>query len=117
MNSWIGSRSMENDNRSNFRTFIRESELNAAGPARIWLIADEHQATIDDGYFLVTMNDSLPFTSFPGARHAGGYDLVFGDAHVESIRLRDPASKVGPAGQIADNNADWQRLKAMTTVK
>jgi hypothetical protein len=119
MNSWMGSRSMESENRGTYRTFIRESELNAAGPSKLWTIADEHEVTIDDGCFLVTMNDERPFASFPGARHARAYGLVFGDSHLESIRLRDPASQAGqpPAAQISDKNLDWIRLKEMTTVK
>jgi len=115
MNSWLGGRSMEMDNYAGYRTFARESELNSAGPPRIWVLADEHEATIDDGYFLVTMNDSRPFASFPGARHAHSYGLNFADAHVESIRLRDPSSQLN--GQINDRNTDWVRFKAMTTLK
>ena len=115
MNSWIGGRSMEQDNRGTYRTFLRESELNAAGPSKIWMIADEHEATIDDGYFLVTMDDGRPFASFPGARHARSYGVNFADAHVEAIRLRDPGSRA--AVQISYKNIDWQRLKDITTVK
>lgn len=115
MNSWIGSRSMESDNYARYRTFTRESELNTAGPAKIWFIGDEHEATIDDGYFLVTMNDSRPFSSFPGARHGRSYGLNFADGHAEAIRLRDPTSVIGR--QITDKNQDWLRLKDITTVK
>jgi len=115
MNSWLGSRSMEMDNYARYRTFTRESELNAAGPARIWCLADEHTSTIDDGYFLVTMNDMRPFASFPGARHGRSYGLNFADGHAEAIRLRDSTSLVG--SQITDRNQDWVRLKNVTTVK
>jgi len=115
MNSWIGSRMMESDNYARYRTFTRESELNAAGPAQIWYLADEDEFTLDDGYFLVTMNDFRPFASFPGARHGRNYVLNFADGHAEAIRLRDPSSL--PGGQITNKNQDWLRLKNFTTAK
>src|ERR1039458_9112945 len=58
MNSWVGSRYMEtHPYHTGFRTFVRESELPAAGPAMLWVMADEHEASIDDAWFLVTMDD------------------------------------------------------------
>jgi prepilin-type N-terminal cleavage/methylation domain-containing protein len=117
MNSWMGSRYMETDSRTNgFRTFVRETELAAAGPSRLWLLADEHEATIDDGFFLVTMDDARPFASLPGNHHNFGYVLNFADGHVENYKLRDPAS-VKPGAQVSASNSDWQRLKQVTTVR
>jgi type II secretory pathway pseudopilin PulG len=115
MNSWVGGRSMELENRDGYRTFTKENELTAAGPSKIWVIVDEHEATIDDGYFLVTMDDSRPFASFPGARHSRSYGMNFADAHVESFVLRDATSEA--AAQVSKLNQDWVRLKGMTTVK
>ena len=118
MNSWMGSRYMEqNYGQENYRTFVRESELSAAGPARLWSIIDEHEVTIDDAWFLVTMNDSAPFASFPATRHERAYVLNFADGHVESYKLRDPNS-IEPAlgSKFTRQNADWLRLKQITTV-
>jgi hypothetical protein len=117
MNSWAGGRSMENENRAGYRTFSRESELTAAGPSKIWILADESETTIDDGYFLVTMDDSRPFVSFPGARHARTYGISFADSHVEAVRLRDSSSLPGAQSQYMKPNSDWERLKNMTTRK
>src|SRR5262249_25915373 len=91
MNGWAGSRYMESAYpNAKFRTFLRESELAAAGAANIWLIQDEHEASIDDAWFLVTMDDTRPFANFPATRHASAYDSNFGDGHVELTSLRDP---------------------------
>ncbi len=66
MNGWIGSRYMETYPRTRgFRTFVRDSELSAAGPATIWVINDEHETSINDAWFLVTMDDSRPFARLP----------------------------------------------------
>lgn len=117
MNSWIGSRYMETRTQTNgFRTFIRESELGMAGPATLWLIIDEHELSIDDGWFLVTMDDSSPFASFPATRHEHGYELNFADGHVEGRKLRDPNTRFAGA-QIGPRNADWLALKQVTTIR
>ena len=117
MNGWIGSRYMETHPRpSGFRTFVRESELSTAGPAMIWVIADEHEASIDDAWFLVTMDDSQPFASFPATRHERSYGLNFGDGHAEFYKLRDPKTQ-SPASQANPYNSDWQRLKQVTTIR
>jgi len=117
MNGWIGSRYMEAYPRTNgFRTFVRDSEIAAAGPATIWVIADEHERSIDDAWFLVTMDDSRPFASFPATRHKGSYGLNFADGHAEFFKLRNPESQI-VAGQISMSNPDWQRLKQVTTIR
>jgi prepilin-type N-terminal cleavage/methylation domain-containing protein/prepilin-type processing-associated H-X9-DG protein len=117
MNGWMGSRYMDmGAYREAFRTFVRDSELAAAGPGRLWLIIDEHEASIDDAWFLVTMDDRQPFASFPATRHARGYTLAFADGHVETYKLRDPNTPP-TAGQVNAYNSDWTRLKQVTTIR
>ena len=116
MNGWMGSRYMETAAYGEgYRTFVRDSELAAAGPAQLWVIMDEHEGTIDDGWFLVTMNDRQPFASFPATRHQRAYGLSFADGHAEVYKLRDPNTQFA-SGQISPENSDWQRLKQVTTV-
>ena len=79
---------------------------------------DENETTLDDGWFLVTMDDSEPFASAPATRHQRSYGLNFADGHAETYRLRDPSSQFSVAqAQIGARNADWIRLKLVTTVK
>ncbi|MBC8094248.1 MAG: hypothetical protein H7Y43_00400 [Akkermansiaceae bacterium] len=117
MNGWVGTRHMETfQNQRNFRTFARESETSVKA-SLLWTIADEDAATIDDSFFLVTMDDSQPFASFPGARHRGSYVLSFIDGHVEAWKLLDQSFKSGgPQGGGNRNGVDWIRLKQATTV-
>lgn len=117
MNGWIGSRFMESYRATGgYRTFVRDNEISAAGPANIWVIADEHEASIDDAWFLVTMDDSRPFASFPATRHERSYGLNFADGHAEFYKLRDPMT-VGVGVDANPKNSDWQRLKQVTTVR
>ena len=120
MNGWMGSRCMASQGRKGgFRTFARDNELVASRPAALWVIADEHPASIDDAWFLVTMDDSQPFASCPATRHDRGYGLNFAYGHAEVYHLRDPASHAletgGDPRQVSAQNADWLRLKEVTT--
>jgi prepilin-type N-terminal cleavage/methylation domain-containing protein len=115
MNSWIGSRQMEAELQSReYRTFLKENEITAMGPSRLWVLADEHEESIDDCWFLVTMDDSKPFASFPAARHQRGYCLNFADGHAEFYKLRDPKT-LTPASRVGTANLDWVKLKQVTT--
>src|SRR5689334_18119395 len=116
MNCWMGSRYMERTYPQNYRTFVRESEVSSAGPSKLWSIIDEHEASIDDAWFLVTMDYSMTFASFPAMRHDHGYVLNFADGHVETHKLRDPTTPnpvLSPQGgyQVGKQNLDWMRLK------
>jgi prepilin-type N-terminal cleavage/methylation domain-containing protein len=113
MNSWMGSRRMENSsNRGSYRTFVRDSETAAAGPASLWVMIDQHENSIDDGWFLVTMDDSRPFADFPTTRHQRGYALNFADGHTEAHKMLDTLDR---PGWISPKNSDWVRLKQITT--
>ncbi|HWQ93188.1 MAG TPA: prepilin-type N-terminal cleavage/methylation domain-containing protein [Clostridia bacterium] len=120
MNGWMGSRYMQSaSNDLRFRTFIRDSELASAGAALLWVFMDEHPVSLDDGWFLVTMDDSRPFASVPGMRHDFAYTASFADGHVEGSKMRDPTSaRLGVGGNRASpNNSDWLRLKQLTTIQ
>ncbi len=119
MNGWMGSRTNNTSaygaaNGGDFRTFVRDSEITAIGAAaRLWVFSDEDPSTLNDGWFQVTMNDSQPFASFPGIRHARGGGVNFADGHAQIFKLRDPASV--PGKQLSYYNSDWLLWKQMTT--
>ena len=118
MNSWMGTRYMETESGATakgYRAFMRENELALAGAATLWVVMDEHESTIDDGFFLVTMDDSRPFASFPGNRHNNAYVLNFADAHVSAQKMRERDAR-GYSQNYA-NSPDWGRLKEMTTIR
>jgi len=120
MNGWVGSRQMETSPYTGgYRTFLRDNELAAAGAAKIWVFIEENEATIDDGWFLVTMDDSRPFASGPAIRHNQSFDLAFADCHVDAYKLRDPETlrMTSDALQVSPRNYDWLRLKDVTTIR
>lgn len=120
MNGWMGSRRMESATREpRYRSFVRDTELALAGAATIWVQMDEHEVTINDGWFEVTMDDSRPFASFPAMRHQRGYCLNFADGHAELYKLRDSSTQLPSNSQtaVSASNSDWLRLKQITTVR
>lgn len=123
MNCWIGSRYMnlginqtQIQPEQGYRTFILESETATIGTSGLWTIADEHEATISDPWWLVTMDNNKPFASFPATRHARGYNLSFADGHVERWNLLD-RNTVSPGIQVSTVNSDWTKLKQFSTTK
>jgi prepilin-type N-terminal cleavage/methylation domain-containing protein/prepilin-type processing-associated H-X9-DG protein len=123
MNGWIGGRSMETDffqGQKGYRTFVKDTEIAAAGPSRLWLMIDEHEVTIDDGFFPVLMDDSAYSWSLPATRHQNGYSLSFADGHTELFKLRGAAVKpqeVSPGRYTLLNSFDWDALKQVTTTR
>jgi prepilin-type N-terminal cleavage/methylation domain-containing protein len=120
MNSWMGSRYMETYPKpTGYRTFVKETECAAGGAAKLWYLADEHSRTLDDGWFLVTMDDSKPFASFPGLNHQQSFGLNYADGHAEMWKLRDPdtSHSVANYGQVNSRNLDWIKLKEATSVQ
>ena len=119
MNSWVGSRYMEDYPRpTGYRTFVKDSEVSVAGASGLWMMVDENEFSIDDGWFLVKMDDSQPFSSFPTTRHQRGFGVNYLDGHADVQKLRDPGSVwTGPQANISLENQDWMRFKLMTTIR
>jgi len=126
MNCWIGTGEIEPaEIQTKFRIFLKDSDLAAGKPASIWALIDEHTATLDDGWFEVTMNDSQPFINLPATRHKNAYGLNFADGHAEIYHLRTTLTQT-PETQaeaftesnyqpISATNTDWIKVKAVTT--
>lgn len=132
MNSWIGNQYMLQGITGNadvvgvnnfgretgYPNFVIENQVRLLGASSLWVIGDEDQASIDDPWWLVTMDDSQPFASFPASRHTRGYNLSFADGHVERWALRDPNTVSFAYIQyvaITAKNSDWIKLKRVTT--
>jgi prepilin-type N-terminal cleavage/methylation domain-containing protein len=126
MNSWIGSPEMEaEEGETPFRIFLKDRDLAAGLPSAIWVLIDEHPATLDDGWFAVTMNDSQPFENLPATRHENAYGLNFADGHAEIYHLRTSVAQMpetqaeafaqAEPPEISVTNTDWVKLKLVTT--
>jgi prepilin-type processing-associated H-X9-DG protein len=120
MNGWVGtSRSQTfggNAGLKNYRVYLKESDLTLPGAARTWMLIDEHEQSINDGWFFVDMTGMRAFADFPATRHNRGYALSFCDGHSEIFKLKDPRSNLPlPANINSPPNNDFAKLRDVSS--
>ena len=110
--------------------YQKTAQMLNPGPSKTWVLLDEREDSINDGFFVVQMEgypdkpQSTVMVDFPASYHnrAGGFS--FGDGHSEIKRWRDarttPVLKPGqllPLGQSQPNNPDIVWLQENSTRK
>lgn len=111
----------------NYRKFFKLSDI--ASSASLWIILDEREDSINDGWFAVSMNghpnqpQSYMFRDYPASYHNGAGGFAFADGHSEIRKWLDPRTKppivkggLIPLGQASPNNRDISWLQDRTTV-
>lgn len=118
MSGWVGTTRAKNftANNANFCAYLKESDLVVPGPPRTWMLIDEHELSINDGWFFVDMSGARAFGDFPATRHNRGYVLSFCDGHSEIFKLRDPRSNWPvPMNVNTPANPDFAQLRNVTS--
>jgi prepilin-type N-terminal cleavage/methylation domain-containing protein len=120
MNGWVGtSRSKTfggNAGLKLYRVYLKESDLTQPGASRTWILIDEHEASINDGWFFVDMTGARAFADCPATRHNRGYALSFCDGHSEIYRLRDARSTCpAPANVNSPPYNDFAKLRDVSS--
>ncbi|NBR86571.1 MAG: type II secretion system protein [Verrucomicrobia bacterium] len=129
VNSWVsevrvGGAAGPLGNNTSFTQFRREGDFTAASPSGIWVMIDEHESGINDGWFAVDMGGGRTWLDLPTGRHGGAYSLNFADGHSESYKLQQvglfssPTAPTVPlnvamAAQPAVN--DWLKLQNVSS--
>jgi prepilin-type N-terminal cleavage/methylation domain-containing protein/prepilin-type processing-associated H-X9-DG protein len=115
MNGWMGGRPLSGQDL--FRVFLRESDITDPAPARTWVFIDEHENSINDGWFPVDMTGRIGFVDAPATRHDRSFTLAFADGHVEAWKLLDARTVSWSSLPIQNNpvNRDWSRLHEIST--
>jgi prepilin-type N-terminal cleavage/methylation domain-containing protein/prepilin-type processing-associated H-X9-DG protein len=62
-------------------------------PSNNWVFVDEHEDTIDDGWYAFIAGERFAVSDLPAARHNGVGVLSFADGHVESHKWLDERTK------------------------
>ncbi len=96
--------------------FRKLSQMLYPGPAMTFVLLDERQDSINDGYFVTEMDGypnpaSTKIVDYPGSYHGGACGFAFADGHSEIHKWRDgrttPPIKTGLALNVASpNNRD-----------
>jgi prepilin-type N-terminal cleavage/methylation domain-containing protein len=130
MNNWMNGIGFGNPTNSGaagansspaYRVFTKEAQI--PSPSSLWVFIDEDKETINDGMFVVYMDQKYSWSDIPARRHDFGYGLTFADTHSEIYALhtaearywRKPATL--PTLSNGTDNADLEKLREATTVR
>jgi len=102
--------------------YEKESDLPA--PSRMWVLIEEDERTISDGFFTFdptgkTYQKRLPATT--SQRHNAAFGLAFGDGHVEMWRFKEPSASLLSSTTAAtvtgsDSAKDFKKLGEVTAI-
>jgi prepilin-type N-terminal cleavage/methylation domain-containing protein/prepilin-type processing-associated H-X9-DG protein len=125
MNGWVG----DVENRAwagqfKYKNITKLSDFIQPPPVRNWVFIDEHEDSIDDGWFAVDMVDRGSATiiaNYPASYHNGAGGLSFADGHAEVRKWVDPRTKIRVQYKYIDlnvsspNNRDIAWIQDRTT--
>ncbi len=104
MSNWVGGNGDDPGNgyrggwglNANFLVYRKLSDMTQPGPANTFVLLDEWQKSINDGYFVVEMdgytgtpNNSEELVDFPATYHENAAGFSFGDGHSEIHQWKD----------------------------
>ncbi len=110
-----------------WKVYNKTADMVKPGPANTWVLLDEREDSMNDGFFVVLM-DGYPnpattvMVDYPASYHNRAAGFSFGDGHSEIKKWRDPrttpALKKGqllPLNQTVPNNPDVVWLQDHST--
>ena len=131
MNNWMappGGEGSQWNGQTGFRLIKKTSDMSDPGPAGTWLLIDEREDSINDGFFVVDMKGypnnpgSIMLVDYPASYHNGAGGLNFADGHSEIRKWVDtrtvPRLRKGQELQLnvpSANNPDIRWLQERTT--
>jgi len=123
MNGWVGtlhaieysaSLGVPKSEAELFRAYLKEHDVQSTSST--WYLIDEHELSINDGFFWVDMTGTRPFADLPATRHNRAYVLSFCDGHSEAYKLMDNRTTWPVEGNInTPPNPDYSKIQAVTT--
>jgi prepilin-type N-terminal cleavage/methylation domain-containing protein/prepilin-type processing-associated H-X9-DG protein len=134
MNGWVGYDYNRppptggwNGEETRFKVNYKTSDMTAPGPADTWVLLDEREDSINDGWFAVDMAgygrpQSYHIVDYPASYHNGAAGFSFADGHSEIHLWHDPRTTPAlrhgqnlPLNQASPNNPDVGWFLAHTT--
>ncbi len=120
LNGWMGGTYIRNQ--SNYCVFKHETDIVNPSPSSAWVFIDEHERSINDGWFAVDMVGNWGLLDAPATRHNNSFALSFADGHAEIWKIADSRTinwEKLPYDQMPalnnPPNLDWQRLQAASS--
>jgi len=104
------------------RNYYKESELVQPGPSSIYVLLDESEFSINDGFFVSDPTQGNHWQDVPSSRHGGGCGISFADSHAEIKRWKD-VNVLNYTGKpthdiLGDSSGDafWLQQRATTFI-
>jgi prepilin-type N-terminal cleavage/methylation domain-containing protein/prepilin-type processing-associated H-X9-DG protein len=98
MNAYLGERGGPYS--AGYHQFRRLSEITSPAPANCWVLLDEREDSINDGWFAVDMGGFDPerprsyrIVDYPASYHNGAGGFSFADGHAEIKKWLDPRTR------------------------
>jgi prepilin-type N-terminal cleavage/methylation domain-containing protein/prepilin-type processing-associated H-X9-DG protein len=135
MNNWVGGPGWGNSGawRPNssigWLTYLRQPEILNPGPSQTFVLVEEREDSINDGYFVVDMagypnqSNAWKIVDYPASYHNGACGFSFADGHAEIHKWRDARTvpKLSrtdrPLDQPSPRNPDvfWMQQRSTRT--
>jgi hypothetical protein len=99
--------------------FAKDSDIARARPSEMWVLLDEDERSISDGFFITDPTGGVwfHFPAISAHRHDFSYPLTFADGHTEVWRLSDPRTlTVQTPSAEQSGNSDLARLARASTI-
>ena len=109
-----------------YKTFRKSSDLADPGPAKLYVLLDEHPDSINAGGFANMMVENpaaARIIDYPASYHNGAAGISFADGHAEIRKWRDPRTVVPvkfyemPLNVTSPNNQDMIWLSERTSIR
>ena len=92
INNWVGGPGWGNSG-TGWRVFYKDTDFVAPGPSNTFVMLDEREDSINDGYFVVDMagwpTRSQQIVDFPASYHNLAAGFSFADGHAEIHKWKD----------------------------
>ena len=115
INGWMGGRPLAGQD--HYRVFEKEADIVDPSVSEAWVFIDEHERSINDGWFAFDMDGYRGFLDVPASRHNNRFTLAFADAHAEGWKLNDSRTIQWSTLPIPNSprNTDWERMQLATS--
>jgi prepilin-type N-terminal cleavage/methylation domain-containing protein/prepilin-type processing-associated H-X9-DG protein len=96
MNNWLNPNQIWS-RQTRFKAFRKISDMTRPSPTGIWVVLDEREDRINNGFFVVDMRGFSPnkparyeMVDMPASYHNGSGGVAFADGHSEIHKWKDP---------------------------
>jgi Tfp pilus assembly major pilin PilA len=124
MNGFMGGRPPNAEtippNASAFAFFTRDAELERQNPSQLWVLLDEDEKSINDGFFVTDPLGRVwyDFPAISSYRHNFSFALNFADGHAEIWSHRDARTRSLSRNVTEQSgNSDLRTLAATSTAR